>query len=152
MLNIRFFLMLLTTCMLTIRVTAQSAEDSVRTVINTMFLAMKNADASALKNAFADKAMLQTISGREGKLTVVNEDVEAFANFIGQLKKDSADERLSFDVVRIDGPLAIAWAPYRFYYNGQFSHCGVNSFQLVRFAEGWKIVYLIDTRRRVGCE
>jgi len=55
-------------------------------------------------------------------------------------------------VVKIDGPLAIVWTPYKFYFNGKFSHCGVNSFQLVRFNGVWKIQYLIDTRRRAGCE
>jgi hypothetical protein len=48
--------------------------------------------------------------------------------------------------------MAAAWTPYRFYRNGEFSHCGVNSFQLVKMAEGWKIVYIIDTRRKEPCE
>ncbi|HNA01067.1 MAG TPA: hypothetical protein PLN49_09415, partial [Ferruginibacter sp.] len=68
------------------------------------------------------------------------------------LPKDAADERITFDVVRVDGALAIAWTPYKFYFNGKFSHCGVNSFQLVRFNGEWKIQYLIDTRRKAGCE
>jgi hypothetical protein len=47
--------------------------------------------------------------------------------------------------------MAAVWTPYNFYYNGQFSHCGVNSFQVIRFKDGWKIQYIIDTRRRTGC-
>jgi hypothetical protein len=62
------------------------------------------------------------------------------------------DERILAYEIRIDGPMATAWTPYEFYVNGDFSHCGVNSFQLVKFVEGWKIVYIIDTRRKEPCE
>ncbi|HUM64696.1 MAG TPA: hypothetical protein PLV32_02570, partial [Chitinophagaceae bacterium] len=79
------------------------------------------------------------------------ENAADFVQLVGSLKKDSADERISFETIRVDGPLAIVWTPYHFYYNGRFSHCGVNSFQLVRFEGVWKIQYLIDTRRRQGC-
>jgi len=136
----------------TLDVYAQSAEDSVKTTINNLFAAMKNADQSLFKTVFSDNAILQTISrDKEGKAVVTSESVQEFGDFIGKLKKDSADERISFETIRIDGPLAIAWTPYNFYFNGKFSHCGVNSFQLVRLNGEWKIQYIIDTRRRTGC-
>jgi hypothetical protein len=147
------FSILLTAIFFSITVSAQPAEDSIKSTINTLFVAMKNGDAALFKNVFSDSAVLQTISrSKEGKTLVKTESVEEFANFVGQLKKDSADERISFETIKIDGPLAIAWTPYNFYYNGAFSHCGVNSFQLVRFDGIWKIQYLIDTRRRTGCK
>jgi len=80
-------------------------------------------------------------------------DKSGLANAEGLLSKwRAADERISFETIKIDGPLAIAWTPYKFYYEGKFSHCGVNSFQLVRVDNQWRIQYLIDTRRRQGCE
>ena len=131
----------------------QNAEDSVKATINNLFTAMRNADADLFKTVFADSACLQTIvRDKNGNTQVKTEKISDFAKFVGTLKKDSADERISFDVVKIDGPLAVAWTPYQFYYNGAFSHCGVNSFQLVRFGSEWKIQYLIDTRRRAGCK
>lgn len=143
----------LTVFLITATASAQTAEDSVKTTINNLFVAMKNGDASLFKTVFSDSAVLQTISrSKEGKTLVKTESVNEFASFVGQLKKDSADERIHFETIKIDGPLAIAWTPYNFYYNGAFSHCGVNSFQLVRFDDGWKIQYLIDTRRRTGCK
>lgn len=132
---------------------AQSPEDSVKTTINNLFAAMKNADQSLFKTVFSDNAILQTISrDKEGKTVVTSESVQEFGDFIGKLKKDSADERISFETIKIDGPLAIAWTPYNFYFNGKFSHCGVNSFQLVRLNGEWKIQYIIDTRRKAGCK
>ena len=136
-----------------ITVHAQTAEDSVKTVINHLFEAMKNGDAALLKSTFADSAILQTITrNKEGNTIVQNEEVAEFINFVSKQPKGAADERITYDVLKIDGALAIAWTPYKFYFNGTFSHCGVNSFQLVRFNSGWKIQYLIDTRRRKGCE
>jgi hypothetical protein len=132
---------------------AQTPEDSVKAIVNQLFTAMKNADASMLKDAFADSAVLQTIRRKQdGTFFVQNEQVSGFAAQIAMAKKDSLDERITFETVKVDGPLAIAWTPYKFYYAGKFSHCGVNSFQLVRINGRWKIQFLIDTRRRQNCE
>jgi len=53
--------------------------------------------------------------------------------------------------VRVDDTVASVWAPYTFYVNGRLSHCGVNSIELLRGAEGWKITQISDTRRTDGC-
>lgn len=149
----RSFFLSLTTLFIFSQATAQSAEDSVKTVINTMFLAMKNVDTALLRSTFTDQAILQTFGRpKDGKLTITDEKVSDFATSISGAKKNSLDERIVFDVVKVDGPLAIVWTPYNFFYNGEFSHCGVNSFQLVRLDGTWKIQYLIDTRRKAGCK
>jgi len=61
-------------------------------------------------------------------------------------------EKIKSYSIRIDGAMANAWTPYEFWINDNFSHCGVNSFQLFNDGEGWKVIYLIDTRRRDDCE
>jgi hypothetical protein len=147
----RYFFILLTSLCISFSIHAQTAEDSVKTTINNMFTAMRTGDTALFKSVFTDNAILQTIARREGKPVVITEDLDEFVYVVGKLKKDSADERITFETVKIDGPLAIAWTPYSFYHNGQFSHCGVNSFQLVRLDGIWKIQYIIDTRRRQGC-
>ncbi|RYY63128.1 MAG: hypothetical protein EOO05_00225 [Chitinophagaceae bacterium] len=130
----------------------QSAIDSVKATINTMFTAMKNGDEKLFRSVMGDSAVLQGITRNKAGATVVyTEDVNGFAEFIGTVKKDSADERIRFETVKVDANLAMAWTPYEFYHNGKFSHCGVNSFQLVRFDGIWKIQYIIDTRRKNGC-
>ena len=149
----KWFLILLTVPFFTTSVKCQSAEDSVKTVINTMFSGMKNGDAGLFKGVFSDSAIMQTISrNKEGKIIVKTEDLNGFTEFVGKQTKGDADERISFGTIKIDGPLAIVWTPYKFYYKGEFSHCGVNSFHLVRFDGTWKIQYLIDTRRRQACD
>ena len=149
----KYFLIVLTVLLLCVNnLRGQSAADSVKAVINKMFEGMKNADPVLLKSSFADSMVLQTISrDKEGNLVVRNENPADFIDFIRKESPGNADERIIFETVKVDGPLAIAWTPYNFYYKGKFSHCGVNSFQLVRFSGEWKIQYLIDTRRKQGC-
>lgn len=128
---------------------AQTTEDSVKATINRLFEGMKNADTLVLKSAFTDDPILHTVATNKKKKVYVR--VEKFNDFVkitGQQKAGEADERVQFETIRIDGPLAMVWAPYEFYYKGKFRHCGVNSFQLVRLEDGWKINYLIDTRRK----
>ena len=143
----QFFLFLLAIVFIS-DVNAQTSEDSVKSFINQLFAAMKSSDAKRLRDCFADSAILQTITANGN---IRNEQVSAFASQIATLPQDAADERISFEVVKVDDKLAIAWTPYQFYYAGKFSHCGVNSFQLVRLNGAWKIQYLIDTRRKNGC-
>lgn len=127
-------------------------EEAVKAVVNQLFAAMKNADSTLLKDCFADAAVLQTIAkDKSGETIVRNESVKQFVSSIGKLEVGVADERISFQQVLIDGALAMVWTPYQFYFKQNFSHCGVNSFQLVRFNGKWKIQYLIDTRRKEGC-
>ena len=131
---------------------SQSTEDSVKAVINNLFTAMKTADSVGVKNVFSEWAVLQTIGrNKEGGTMIRTDEVAGFASFVGKSTKGDADERISFGAVHIDGALASVWTPYQFYYKGNFSHCGVNSFQLVRINGQWKIQYLIDTRRKDNC-
>lgn len=130
----------------------QLATDSVKATISRLFEAMLEADGKKLQNCFTDSAFLQTIiQDKTGKDIVKNDEVASFVKQISGIPKGLADERIVFGVVKVDGPLAIVWAPYQFFRNGVFSHCGVNSFQLVRLRNEWKIQYLIDTRRKGNC-
>jgi hypothetical protein len=128
---------------------AQTIEDSVKATVNRLFEGMKNADTTLLKSAFSDSPVLQTIATDKKKQVYVKTGKFIdFVKFISQQKPGEADERIEFGAIHIDGPLATVWTPYQFYYKGKFRHCGVNSFQLVKLEEGWKIQYLIDTRTK----
>jgi hypothetical protein len=131
---------------------AQATEDSVKAAVNLLFTGMKTADAATIRRSFADSAILQTITANAAGKTVARlENVEDFAARVGKMTPGDADERISFGSVRVDGPLAIVWAPYSFFYKGKFSHCGVDSFQMLLVDGVWKIAYVIDTRRKNAC-
>lgn len=131
---------------------SQPAEDSIRTVVKNLFNAMKAADSAKIVYLFSENAVLQTVGKNSEGLTVVkNEHVAKFGASVTAAKPGDLDERATIEALKIDGDLAMVWTPYNFYYKGQFLHCGVNSFQLVRLGGQWKIQYLIDTRRKAPC-
>ena len=41
--------------------------------------------------------------------------------------------------VRVSGSVAMVWYPYDIYLDGDWLHCGVNVFSLLRSDDGWKI-------------
>jgi hypothetical protein len=53
--------------------------------------------------------------------------------------------------VRIHGAIAVVWTRYDFWVDGKFSHCGVDAFDLVKTAEGWRIAGGVYTVERTGC-
>jgi Putative lumazine-binding len=132
---------------------AQTAEDSVKATINQFFQGMKKVDTTLLRSTMTEGVIFQSIARtKEGKMMVRTESVSDFLITISRQAVDALDERITFDVVRVDGNLASVWTPYKFYVNDKFQHCGANSFQLVKIEGVWKIQYIIDTRRKQGCE
>jgi hypothetical protein len=111
-----------------------------------MFRAMQQADTSLLKTCFSDHVIFQTILNKPEGALIKTESVNNFIQSIGKQTPNALDERIEFGAIQIDPLMATVWTPYTFYYKGQYSHKGVNSFQLVKLKEGWKIQYLIDTR------
>ena len=137
----------------TLKSMAQDDETAIKTVINNMFDGMRKTDSVLIRSAFAPKAILQTIAkNKEGKISVRSEVLDSFIITVTRPHKEVYDERIIFDLVKVDAELAIAWTPYQFFIDEKFSHCGVNSFQLVKIEGQWKIQYLIDTRRRQDCK
>ena len=123
-----------------------SEQTAVKMVIQNLFNAMKSSDTVLLKTCFSPTAVFQTIVSKDKVVVVKDETVQNFINSIGTQPAGSLDERIVFETVKTNKDLASVWTPYEFYYKDKYSHNGVNSFQLVKFKEGWKIQYLIDTR------
>ena len=125
-----------------------TSEKEIIKPIENLFNAMKSADSLGVKNAFSVSAIMQTF----GKNQEIRTDkVEDFAKQVGASQAGDLDERFTISKILVDGNMASVWVPYQFYYKGNFSHCGVNSFQLAKINNEWKIQYIIDTRRKDNC-
>ena len=138
-----------------LNINAQNSEkDKVKATIIEFFDAFHKQDTTALKSMVANSITLQSISSNiEGKTVLRQDDFNKFIKSIASIPKDQTFEEKLFDFkIQVDGIMANAWTPYEFWFNGNFSHCGVNSFQLIKVDDTWKIIYLVDTRRRQGCQ
>ena len=113
-----------------------TSEKEIIKPIENLFNAMKSADSIGVKNAFSGSAIMQTF----GKNQEIRTDkVEDFAKQVGASQAGDLDERFTISKILVDGNMASVWVPYQFYYKGNFSHCGVNSFQLAKINNEWKI-------------
>ena len=124
------------------------SEKEIVKPIENLFNAMKSADSLGVKNAFSNSAIMQTFSKNQ---EIRTDKVEDFAKQVGASQAGDLDERFTISKILVDGNMASVWVPYRFYYKGNYSHCGVNSFQLAKLNNEWKIQYIIDTRRKENC-
>jgi hypothetical protein len=140
-------LFLLSSLFLTQLIAAQEAD--VKKSISTFFEGMHASDTLKIKSVCHDSMSLQSVSeGRTGtKLTT--EKASEFYKSIAEIPAGmKIEERLREYKIQIDGAIAHAWTPYEFYINGKLSHKGVNSFQLFKDNGVWKIIYIVDTRRK----
>lgn len=129
-----------------------SLEQDVRATIEQLFEGMLEADGKKIADTFTPDAIMQTIvKNEEGEVAIRNGSVEAFVNSIGSAEPGRLNEKIGRYEIKVDGELASAWTPYEFYIGKEFSHCGVNSFQLLKTAEGWKVFHIVDTRRKDNC-
>ena len=132
---------------------SQTDEAGIKATVNQLFDGMRKTDTALMRTTFTKDGMLQSVViNKEGKTVVINEPIDSFFAAIGRPHNVVYDERIQYDIIKIDGPLAIVWAPYSFYLSDKLNHCGVDSFQLVKIDGIWKIQYIIDTRRRENCK
>jgi len=140
--------------LITTTVTAQNkTEMEVKKAIDTFFEGFHKGDSLLMQSVMYDNMLTQTTyKDKEGKGKLVTDDVSKMLQTIANRPADQKwEERLLDYNIQIDGTMAHVWTPYEFWVNQQFSHCGVNSFQLFNDDGQWKIIYLMDTRRREGC-
>lgn len=124
-----------------------SPDAAVRAVLDTLFDAMRAGDAAAVRRAFLPGARLQSITLQGDSAAVQTRSAAEFARAVGQPREATWDERVWDVEVRVDGPMATAWAPYVFYLGGERSHCGVNAIHLLRRSGAWRIQQITYTRR-----
>jgi hypothetical protein len=126
---------------------AASNDASPAATAQRLFDAMASRDVDAARALFTPEATLTSI--RPDGTTVVVPS----SKWIERLgtSKDAWLERMWDPKVLEHGGIAIVWAEYDFHLNGQFHHCGVDSFNLLKTASGWKIAGVTYTSETTGC-
>ncbi len=133
---------------------SQSKEDSAKEMVQAFFKAFHEQDSVKLKTYAFEETQLKSIAkNAEGKMVIHTDTYEKFVNSITSIPAEvEFEERLGLLEAQTDGYLANVWMPYEFYLNGELSHCGVNNFQLMNTDEGWKIISIVDTRKKQACK
>jgi hypothetical protein len=123
--------------------TAQRAE--VTHTLQRLFDALRDGDEALLRSVMDESVVMHFTETRDGATTSGSSTVGGLASRITG-GGDPLIERMWDPIVVVSGALATIWTPYDFYVGETFSHCGVDSANLIRTQDGWKIVALSWTR------
>ncbi|MDY0990186.1 nuclear transport factor 2 family protein [Flavobacterium sp. CFBP9031] len=140
--TIMFFLLL--------GLSSNAQKQEIQKCIESFFEGFHLRDSTKIKLVCSDKMILQSISESTVKGNKLSdESAKEFYKSIASIPSNMKfqEKILSYNI-QIDGTMAHVWTPYEFYLNDKLSHSGVNAFTLFKEKDSWKIIYLIDTRRK----
>ena len=128
---------------------SQAQNQEIQKVVDTFFEAFHAKDTLKLQALCEETMILQSISENAKGTKLSNEKPQVFFKSIASIPAElKFQEKILSYSIQVDGSMAHAWTPYEFYVNGKLSHKGVNAFTLFKKDNIWKIVHLIDTRRK----
>ena len=107
-------------------------------------------DAAMIRSSMLPDARLY--SARDDGAVAPSTAVGDFADRIAAIKESIMERFTERPKVLIHGRIAQVWGEYEFLREGKFNHCGVDSFSLVKTAEGWKVATITDSRETTGCQ
>ena len=115
-----------------------------------MFAEMANHNPSAIADLWTkDSNLTAIIKRKDGKTALATFTGETFSkNFAekkGEIKEDMYEQKIF-----ADGDLAMVWGRYVFFIDGKISHCGLNSFHLVKTETSWRIANASSTIDATG--
>ena len=122
----------------------------ILSLIDQFMIAVNTKD----KNIF-DKILYKSIHRivtnieKDGSTThAVFDNDSSISKRMNKNNPDEFRERYWDAKIITDGNIASVWAPYDFYLNGLFSHCGVDLFYLVKDNGNWQIAHFGYTRNK----
>lgn len=131
--------------------TADEAERSEVTELAHDFMrALSERNTADLDDLLAPHARLFSI--REGESGPVYR-VRTREEFLEGLAGGGSPfrERIWDPVVEISGRIAMVWAPYDFYADGERSHCGIDVLAFMKLEAGWKVTSITYNVVHEGC-
>ncbi|MAW94989.1 MULTISPECIES: nuclear transport factor 2 family protein [unclassified Leeuwenhoekiella] len=122
-------------------------------VVIAFFNAFHQQDTLAMRELVHSRIKMQSLGVKNEEVRLSTTTFEDFLKSIASIPDNMVfEERILDYKTQSDGQMANVWTPYEFYINEELSHCGANSFQMLFEEDRWKIFYIVDTRRREGCE
>jgi len=138
--NIIKLLALLLTGLLLLSCSPQSSPENkeVISAVEKLFQAIADHDSAKAASVLLPGAIIYSVrkdsSGTEWNSTVSEDFIRGLASSGEQWL-----ERMWDPKVLIHKQIAVVWTPYDFHRNQQFSHGGIDVFNLIKTNDGWKI-------------
>jgi len=130
---------------------AQSPEETaVIETVQSVFEGINTKNTDLIRSVITPEAILYSTVSNDGTSSHRFTSGNAFAVGIAE-EGDEFHERMFEYDIRVREGVALVWANYDFHVAGKFSHCGVDTFSLVKTSEGWRVAALTYTVERTGC-
>ncbi len=124
-------------------------EKAIKQSISVFFEGLQTSDTLKIQSICHKEMKLQSIMEKNTVGALSFQSNSEFYKSVAAIPKNlKIEERILSYNIQIDGAMANVWTPYEFYVNDKLSHIGVNSFTLLLENTIWKIVHIIDTRRK----
>ncbi|OOG64746.1 hypothetical protein B0E46_04870 [Rhodanobacter sp. B04] len=123
------------------------AEREVLGVVDALFNAMAKHDVGASRKLILSGAGFMAVN--PDGTAQMKRDTD-YLDSLAQ-HKEAFHERIWNPKVLVQGGIAQVWAPYDFHRDGKFSHCGIDSFSLVRSGKDWQVASVSYTVQKLGC-
>jgi hypothetical protein len=145
----------LTTLILSFMVTtvfAKEAEDreAVMDVINAFFTGMTAKDIEGMRQIMTVDGILYGYRNSEKGPEVFSLTHAAYLENLAS-REGTPVERIWNPEIKIHDRIAVVWTPYDFHSDGVFSHCGVNTFSMLKGVDGWKITGVVFSVQTKDC-
>lgn len=145
--------LLLLSVLHSIPASAQESADrqAILETVDGFFTALGSHDRNALIALTLPGSLNISVANPANSVRDIN--IQSYTRMINGLGAGGPEflERYWDPTVLIEGNIAVFWAPYDFHIDGEFSHCGIDSFQLVKREGQWLLSNLSWTRQREGC-
>lgn len=143
--TVRFFAVVLAGGLLAQSARAQAAPTDERAVIavaDSVLMALSSGDNAALVRLTLDSAVVGGIGLRNGAERMSLSSWHPYTTRTGP----SAFTERGFDATaRVQDRVAQVWVPYDLYIGDKWSHCGVDTFTMMKADGHWRVASLIYT-------
>jgi hypothetical protein len=131
---------------------AQKEDDqsAVVAAVQQFFDTMATRDVEGARRVLMPEARMFSVREQNGQSVARASTVENYFKSLSEGKQNNR-ERMWDPEVKIRGGIASVWTPYDFWVDGKFSHCGIDIFDVVKTADGWRIAAVTYTVERTGC-
>lgn len=131
---------------------AQKSEDEKNALaaVNQLFAEMAAANPAGILALHTPDSQLVALFKKDGKVRIQTINGDAFSKMFTD-KSKNLKEHMYDPRVEIHGDLAMVWGRYVFHAGDKLTHCGVNTFNLVRSEGVWKIANGASTIDPTDC-
>lgn len=130
--------------------TENTDKQQIEAVVNQFFDALEKKDTLLLQSATMPKAQIWV---RRTNKTPASATMRFVEDDIKRLNGGRPVKEIGLDFdINIHNGVAVAWVPYEFWVEGEFSHCGIDIFTLFEIEDVWKIVSIAYSIEKESCD